>query len=113
MIKPHAGIAEQFGRALMEGAFNAAHKLLTGDQKRQFSPDDLRESLESMIAHGDGPITHIEVMDTLEEWPDKQAKDVGWAYVAICGDDFLQGVAVVVTKEHMKLLIRSIKWGRP
>jgi hypothetical protein len=38
---------------------------------------------------------------------------MGWAYVGIEGDDFIEAIAVVVATISGELLIREIEWGRP
>jgi hypothetical protein len=69
--------------------------------------------LGMMTGYADGPITHIEVMNAMSEWPTKEENDVGWVYVAMAADDFSEAVAVVVAEENGTLLIRSVEWGRP
>ncbi len=48
--------------------------------------------------------------------------DIGWAYVAICGDGYAgegsagqysEAVTIIVMQEHTKHVIRNIEWGRP
>jgi hypothetical protein len=39
--------------------------------------------------------------------------DIGWAYVSIEGDDFVEAVRVVVSALGGKPLIREVEWGRP
>lgn len=114
-MKPHAQVAEQFARALVAGDFDAAHQFLSNNRKERVSAADLKSNFESMIDYGPGygPITDVEVMNTLEEWPRKKKGDVGWAYVAMSGSNYCEGVAVVVMEESGSLLIRDIEWGRP
>ena len=106
-------MAEKFARALVEGQFEVAYQLLSCKAKEGFSPLGLKSSFESMIEYGGGPITHVEVMNTLEDWPAKQEEDIGWAYVAVSGDDYSEAVTVVVAREATKSVIREIEWGRP
>jgi len=114
-MKPYAQIAEQFARALVAGDFDAAHEFLASNQKQRVSAADLKEKFESMIDYGPGygPIIHVEVMNTLEEWRAKKEGDVGWAYVALSGSNYCEGVAVVVIEQEGGFLIRDIEWGRP
>ena len=49
----------------------------------------------------------------MTNWPDKRPGDVGWAYVSIVGDDFVEAVAVIIVEVGGELLIREIEWGRP
>ena len=111
--KPHAEVAEQFARRLVDGEFNAARNMLTQSLKRIFTTHKLKRDLASMHSYAKGPITHFEVMNTTEYWLAKQENDVGWAYVALTGDNFSEAVTVIVTRQSSKLLIRKIDWGRP
>lgn len=49
----------------------------------------------------------------MDNWPAKQPGDVGWAYVSIFGENFVEAVAVTVAKYEGSLLIREVEWGRP
>jgi hypothetical protein len=49
----------------------------------------------------------------MEEWPRKRPGDIGWVYVGIEGDDFIEAVTVVVADVDGALLIREVEWGRP
>ena len=49
----------------------------------------------------------------LDEWPKTLPHDVGWSYVSIEGDDFVEGVSVIVADVGGELLIRDVEWGRP
>ena len=114
-MKPHAQIAERFARALVAGEFDAAHQFLDRDQKERVSASDLKANFESMVDYGPayGPITDVEVMETMEEWPAMRKGDIGWAYVAISGSHYSEAVTVIIVEEDGSLRIRSIEWGRP
>lgn len=62
-----------------------------------------------------GDPTEVSVDDDfiLKHWPEKGPDDVGSVYVGIVGDDFVEGVTVVISKSQQGLLIRSVDWGRP
>jgi hypothetical protein len=49
----------------------------------------------------------------LENWPLKRRNDLGLAYVSILGDDFVEGVCVIVKDVKGEGAIREIRWGRP
>ena len=63
-----------------------------------------------MIAYGQGSAQDVQLVTTLEQWPEKTPGDIGWAYVAILGHNFSEAVTVVVNDQR---LIRAIEWGRP
>ena len=75
--------------------------------------DDSYKELGEMIEYGEGPVSHVEVMNEMTDWPDKKNNDVGWAYVALVGEGFSEAVAVVVSNIDCNLKITSIEWGRP
>ena len=49
----------------------------------------------------------------MDYWPDKQPRDIGWAYAAIWGEGFSEAVTVTVAEEEGKEVIRVLEWGRP
>jgi hypothetical protein len=113
MNQPHVILADKFAHALAEGRFADAHSLFTEDQKKKQPEAELKKEYEEMISYGPGPATHIEVMQTLDVWPEKQKGDIGWVYVAIAGDNYSEAVAVVVARTSAGMAIRYIELGRP
>ncbi|MGB3650599.1 MAG: hypothetical protein WBA41_05230 [Rivularia sp. (in: cyanobacteria)] len=99
--------------ALVAGEYNVAYNMLCASLRAELSSAQLKEKFESMIAYGRSSPNHVEVMSILDDWQDKEALDIGWAYVAICGDGFSEAVSVIVTQEETKPVIRDIDWGRP
>jgi hypothetical protein len=106
-------IALQFASAMTKGDFPSAHSWLSQAQKDQLSIDQLKEKFESMIAYSGESAESAEVMETMEEWPQKEANDIGWAYVAISGKSFSEAVTVVVADENGHQVVRDVVWGRP
>ncbi|GAA5520639.1 hypothetical protein LQ318_02810 [Aliifodinibius salicampi] len=109
----HGKLAFQFASAITNGNFSEAYRLLSEEQQNELNPERLEKAFEKMIEYGKGPVHHIELMKEMTEWPSKEAKDVGWAYVAMVGDGFSEAVSVVVSEENKKYKIREIEWGRP
>lgn len=109
----HGKVAFEFANSIVNGDFAAAHELLTEQQKSEWNPNSLKGEYEEMIEYGEGPVTDIEIMNEMTEWPDKKDKDIGWVYVAMSGDGYVEAVAVVVCSESNQLKIREIEWGRP
>lgn len=64
--------------------------------------------------YADGPATsvHLDPEFSMEEWPGKQLGDVGWVYVSIQGEGFVEAVTVIVSAVDVTLTIRNIEWGR-
>lgn len=109
----HGKLAFQFASALTNDNFSEAYSMLSEEQQNEQSPELLKEQFEQMIEYGQGPVRHIELISEMTEWPAKEANDVGWAYVAIVGDEFSEAVSVVVSEENNGYKIRKIEWGRP
>ena len=113
MSQPYIALAGKFAHALADEKFDVAHALLTDDQKKLLSTAALKKEYEAMISYGPGPAKYVEVMQTLDAWPEKKKDDIGWVYVSIAGDSYSEAVTVVVTRTDAGLAIRTIEWGRP
>jgi tetratricopeptide (TPR) repeat protein len=110
---PYASIALSFAEALMQGNYHKAHGLLSPALQGASPESDLRRSYGTLIEYGDGPVEAVDIGVTMEDWPDKQAGDVGWVYVHMTGEGFGEAVTVIVAEESKGLAIRAIEWGRP
>jgi hypothetical protein len=106
-------VALRFTKALSVGDFNSAHALLDEPGRARYSGPDLQHHFETMIAQGAGQELKVEIMESLEHWPAKQAHDLGWVYVSVSGQSFAEAVAVIVSHEAGALRIRELEWGRP
>jgi hypothetical protein len=106
-------LATSFADALVAGNFKKARALLSHSLKRSTSEKALAKSLEDLLPSAQSTIDDSNVVDTMDDWPDKKPGDVGWAYVALNGDGFSEGVSVTVSKEGTGLAIRDVEWGRP
>ena len=106
-------VAAAFARTLCDGRFEDAHALLSPAFQATMTTAQLETAFNSMVSYGKSKPTAVAVMTTLKEWPDKQADDIGWAYVAITGDDVSEGISVIVTRIEGRAAIRAIEWGRP
>src|SRR5687767_1232646 len=108
-------MALAFAQALVDRDFEAARMLLSGSLREEWSARRLEEKLTEMVAYGEGPPDQAEVIniDDMRGWPTRQDSDIGWAYVAICGDGFNEAVSVIVSNEEYQAVIRNIEWGRP
>ena|SRR5215475_5372723 len=115
-MTPFAEIAVAFASALVEGDFARANGLLAPQLRDQLSEATLREELYGMFrsyADGEPRSIHYDERFSMAEWPAKESHDVGWAYVSILGEDFVEAVAVIVAEVDGTLLIRAVEWGRP
>jgi hypothetical protein len=112
----HGKVAVEFASALVGGDFERAQRLLVPALRPQLTSEILRQNLYAMFrgyADGEPKSIHFDEAFALEVWPDQLPGDIGWAYVGIEGDDFVEGVAVTVTDLDGDPLIREIEWGRP
>lgn len=112
-MKDHEKVAHKFGQHIVQQAWESAHSLLSSELQSAISPRDIERKIRSMISYTDDEISEAEVVYEMEDWPNKKDNDIGWVYVSLSGDTFVEGVTVVVQKENSKLEIRSIEWGRP
>ena len=115
-VKPHTRIAIEFASALVGKDFARAEKLLSPELRRELTEDGLRKKLYGMFdgySQSEPRAIHFDEQSQMEHWPGKRIGDVGWAYVSIEGDDFVEAVAVVVASVGGQCLIRQVEWGRP
>jgi hypothetical protein len=106
-------VAEEFGYALARGDFSQARALLTDQLQNEYSPAALEQQLKDMTAYAEGPIQEVEVIGTMDSWPDKLEGDVAWVYVAFTGNSFAEAVTVVLKNTANGTRIRWLEWGRP
>ena len=110
---PHGQVALRFASQLVAGRFDDAHQMLSTAAKLEWPRSLLASTYRKMVDYFETPPSLVMVVNTLEEWPDKLPKDIGWAYAAIAGDGESEAVTVVVCSEGEGHAIRSIEWGRP
>lgn len=110
---PNTKRALDFAKALAAGETARAHGLLSSRLQSSLTPETLAADYQEMVSYGSGAPTTIEVMITLDTWPDERPGDREWVYVAIANDTYSEAVTVVVAEERSRLVIRSIEWGRP
>lgn len=101
-------IATDFCHRLMAEDYESAQGFMKDD-----SDIDLKENYQTMLDYCDAPAHYSEVMEVMQDWPAKQANDLVWVYVAICGDDFSEALTLVFCLNHQSIKIREIEWGRP
>jgi hypothetical protein len=115
-VTTHAKVAIEFASALVEKDFARAEVLLTPELHQELTREVLRARLYGMFrrySESEPRSIHFDERGQMEEWPGKQRGDIGWAYVSIEGDDFVEAVSVVVSAVGDRHLIREVKWGRP
>lgn len=115
-----ARIGLAFARALANGQFDVAHEMLAPSLRDKCQPKDLRSDYEQMTSYWDAPANHVEVSsagESFDDWPEKDERDLGWAFVAIDSltDEgcWLEAVWVRIVDVSGRRLIAEIVWGRP
>lgn len=109
-------IAVDFTQALVDGDFELASSLLAPEIRQIMTPEQLRLDYDGLIGMYLSPASAQVVFDpqfTMTDWPGRRPSDVGWVYVSIVGDDFVEAVSVILAEYDGELLIREIEWGRP
>jgi hypothetical protein len=110
-------LAVAFASALVDGDFARAKEMLGPPLSESLSAADLNESFDRMYrsyAEDDRPkLVRFDVEFSGEEWPAKQNGDIGWAYVAVQGEECVEAVTVTVAENAGHLFIREVVWGRP
>ena len=107
----HGRVALAFAQAIAGGDYSSAHEMLCSRLAQEVSAADLAAAYRQMCSCG-SPST-LRVMGILRDWAGRRDGDIGWAYVAMTGDALSEAVAVVVTNEGKKPLIRELEWGAP
>ena len=79
--------------------------------RSSLSPAALATTVDEMLQNE--PAIQAGVLNTMHDWPDRQATDVLWAYVSIESEGCNEAATVIVAREKGKLVIRNIEWGRP
>lgn len=106
-------VALDFGRSLAGRHYEQAYAMTTEGYRASTSLAQMKAAFEAIVPEDWGPSEPIEVTRMLETWPDKQAADIGWAYVSIYGDVYSEALIVVVALEQGQPRIRDVQFGRP
>jgi hypothetical protein len=115
MVDVAIRVAEQFARHIADADYNAAHSLLTKAAQQKYSPDSFKQSFQEMTAYEPGPIHRVEVdlEFALEDWPARMAGDIASVYVGLFGEEYVEAVTLVVSREDGDIRVRDVEWGRP
>lgn len=115
-MKPYEATAVNFAQALADARWEDARSMLDAELQNDFPVQKLASTFEAMYrGYAEGPVTsvHFDPEFSMENWPAKQSGDVGWVYVSVLGNGFVEAVTVVVANSSGRLAIREIEWGRP
>lgn len=106
-------VALAFTKALAARDYDAAYALTSRTYRESTSVKDMQAAFEAIVPIDWGTVGPIEVGQTMEVWPGREASDAGWAYVGIGGDMYSEAVTLVVALEQGELRIRTVEFGRP
>jgi hypothetical protein len=113
MRSDDVGVAFAFAKALASRDYRTAYAMTASEYQRRVTLDEMRAAFEAIVPVDWGAVGSIDVGHTMDDWPGKQASDVGWAYVSIGGDAYSEAITVVVTAEDGSLKVRDVEFGRP
>lgn len=102
-----------FTQALCDRDYARALQLTAASYRARTTLAELTAAFERVVPEDFGLIGPPDVVQTMTDWPDKRAGDVGWAYVSIPGDDYGEAVTVVIARDGDALAIRDVEFGRP
>ena len=109
----HGKLAVSFAEHLILGRYNDAHALLTPHLQEEWPASSLESEFLTMTDYGNGPASRAELTVTMDTWPRREPGDIGWAYVSIAGEGFVEAVTVVVSDALGVPRVRELEWGRP
>jgi hypothetical protein len=109
----HGKLAVSFAEHLILGRYEDARALLAPDLQDEWPASTLESEFLAMTDYGNGPANRAELMATMDTWPGRETGDIGWAYVSISGDGFVEAVTVVVSDASGMPCLRELEWGRP
>lgn len=116
-LAPYQQLAVDFAYALVDGDFSRAKEMLGPPLSDSMSVSDLRDHFDGMYrsyAEDDRPSkVWFDPEFSGDNWPAKRPGDVGWAYVAVQGNECAEAVTVFVAQSAERIFIREIEWGRP
>lgn len=102
-----------FTEALVSRDYTRAYAMTSKDYQRRTTLQEMRTAFEAIVPTDWQTAGRVEVVQTMENWPDKRSSDIGWAYISIGGAVYSEGVTVVVVLEDDTLKIRTVEFGRP
>ena len=109
----HGKLAVLFAEHLILGRYEDAHALLSPDLQDEWPASLLESEFLAMTDYGASPANLAELTVTMDTWPRREPNDIGWAYVSISGDGFVEAVTVVVSEASGVPCVRELEWGRP
>ena len=106
-------VGRAFAAALAARDYAGAYAMTAREYQGTSSLEELRAAFEAIVPPDWGTVGPVDVVHTMDDWPDKQPLDVRWVYVSIGGDVYSEAVTVVVTLEDGSPKVRHVEFGRP
>lgn len=109
----YVGFALRFGQALLNREYARAFAMTSIGYQGRTTLDEMRAAFEAIVPPDWGTGGQVEVGQTLDDWPGRQASDAGWVYVSIGGDVYSEALMVIVALEDGAMKVRDVDFGRP
>lgn len=112
-VDDYSSVGLMFTEALVSRDYPRAYAMTAKDYQQRTTLQEMRTAFEAIVPTDWQTAGPVEVVQTMEHWPDKRSSDIGWAYISISGAVYSEGVTVVVVREDETLKIRAVEFGRP
>ncbi len=94
---PHSCMcAEAFCVLLSEGKFKKAHLYLSPALKETFTLPKLIAEWQQMTKKARSEEIGLVLGEHMFDWPRRKSEEIGWCYFSISGEEFNEGVTVVI-----------------
>jgi hypothetical protein len=105
-------IAIAFVDALTQRNYPLAYAMTTHDFQKHTTLRSLQEHFEHCCPPDYGEFDVPDILNTMDEWPNKRPNDIRWVYITI-GGETNEAVTVIVAQEGTALKISAVDVGRP
>jgi len=112
-VHDYASVGVAFAKALASRDYTSAYAMTSSEYQRGTTLAEMRAAFEAIVPTDWPTVGPVELGNTMDTWPDKQASDVGRAYISIGGDVYSEAVTVVVVLEADTMKVRTVEFGRP
>ena len=109
----YENFAYEFTVALTNREYKKAYSMTSKEFKTKTTIEEMKASFEHVVPNDWGAMGPIELGETMTDWPDKRATDLGWVYVSIGGDVYSEAIIAIVSIEDKAIKIREVEYGRP
>lgn len=106
---------QTFAGMMISGQYAEAHALLADDEKVLWSTTALAHNWVRMMGqtHDVRMMPETIAVDAMEDWPERKAGDMGWAYVPVVNSEASEALSGVVVATPQGPRLRALLFGRP